>query len=251
MIKGSGRSESLAIIDYSDAQDTVAEEVNRSHARLQSAAVRVVQADRALRTGIITFNGTIEGLKQTSRFADVLVLISRPQEAVYALQLLQVAFDEYFTTVAEYNRAQFELFHALGYPARGGRGSARPGEVLPVDTGAATLPAPGGQRPAATDDHVDLSRHGHPSRGWRDACDRAREPWTAPARSRLRRIDRKRPAWPSMLIAAATAAARPLPGPCAAQAPAARDRESRPPRPAPSAAGRRCRRRSPPTSSGS
>ena len=59
----------------------------------------------------------MEGLKQTSRFGDVLVLISRPQEAVYALQLLKVAFDEYFTTVAEYNRAQFELFHALGYPA--------------------------------------------------------------------------------------------------------------------------------------
>ena len=29
-----------------------------------------------------------------------------------------MAFNEYFTTVAEYNRAQFELFHALGYPAR-------------------------------------------------------------------------------------------------------------------------------------
>ena len=95
-------------------------------ARLQSAAVRVVQADRALRTGIITFNGTIEGLKQTSRFGDVLVLISRPQEAVYALQLLNVAFDEYFTTVAEYNRAQFELFHALGYPAARSRRSGRP-----------------------------------------------------------------------------------------------------------------------------
>ncbi len=110
--------ESQAIIDLFEAQDMVAEEVNQAQARLQSAAVRVVQADRALRTGIITFNGTFEGLKQTSRFGDVLVLISRPQEAVYALQLLKMAFDEYFTTVAEYNRAQFELFHALGYPAR-------------------------------------------------------------------------------------------------------------------------------------
>ena len=42
----------------------------------------------SLRTGIITFNGAVEGLEHTTRFGDVLVLITRPQEAVYALQLL-------------------------------------------------------------------------------------------------------------------------------------------------------------------
>ena len=42
-------------------QDMVAEEVNQAHARVQSAAARVVQADRALRTGIITFNGNCRG----------------------------------------------------------------------------------------------------------------------------------------------------------------------------------------------
>ncbi len=125
-IKAQRGTESLAIIELFDTQDMVAEEVNQAQARVQSAAARVVQADRALRTGIITLNGTIEGLRQTSRFGDVLVLITRPQEAVYALQLLMRAFDEYFTTVAEYNRAQFELFHALGYPAAGGRAAAAP-----------------------------------------------------------------------------------------------------------------------------
>ena len=45
-----------------------------------------------------------------------------------------MAFDEYFTTVADYNRAQFELFHALGYPAREVALLRPPGEVLPVDT---------------------------------------------------------------------------------------------------------------------
>ena len=73
----------------------------------------VGQADRALRTGIITFNGNFEGLRQTTRFGDVLVLVNRPQEVVFALQLLKVAFDEYFTTVAEYNRAEFQMFHSL------------------------------------------------------------------------------------------------------------------------------------------
>ena len=59
-----------------------------------------------------------------------------------------MAFDEYFTTVAEYNRAQFELFHALGYPARevAALPAARRGPA--GGHGAAGLPAPGGQRAA-------------------------------------------------------------------------------------------------------
>src|SRR5262249_52968141 len=116
-IKDQRGDQSRAILDLLRTQDHVAAEVNQTQARLQAAAGRVFQADRALRTGIITYNGSVEGLGQTSRFGDVLVLISRPMEAIYALELLKRAFDEYFTTVADYNRAQFELFHALGYPA--------------------------------------------------------------------------------------------------------------------------------------
>ncbi len=143
--------ESLAIIDLFESQDMVAEEVIRAHARLQSAAARVVQADRSLRTGVITYNGTLEGLKQTSRFGDMLVLISRPQEAVYALQLLKVAFDEYFSTVAEYNRAQFELFHALGYPANEVAHFKPPGDAVPVNTERPPyLPPVGNGPPPAT-----------------------------------------------------------------------------------------------------
>ena len=120
-IKRQRGEQSQATVDLLRTQDMVAADVNRALARVQSAAFRVIQADRALRTGIINLNGNFEGLGETSRFGDVLVLINRPQEAVYALQLLNVAFDEYFTTVAEYNRAQFELFHALGYPAQESR----------------------------------------------------------------------------------------------------------------------------------
>ncbi|WP_165223838.1 TolC family protein [Aquisphaera insulae] len=134
MIKAQRGMESQAIIDLFDAQDGVAEEVTQARARLQSAAARVYQADRALRSGLITYQGTAEGLRQTSRFGDVLTLISRPQEAVYALELLQRAFAEYYTTVAEYNRAQFAMFHALGYPARE-LAELRPlGPAIPVDT---------------------------------------------------------------------------------------------------------------------
>jgi outer membrane protein TolC len=150
-IKAQRGNESLAIIDFFDAQDMVAEEVNEAQARLQAAAVRVVQADRALRTGIITLNGSIEGMEQTSRFGDVLVPIARPQEAVYALQLLKKAFDEYFTTVSDYNRAQFELFHALGYPASEVALKQPPGEPVRVDTARPSyLPPVGNGPPPAT-----------------------------------------------------------------------------------------------------
>ena len=148
-IKEQRGEQSRAIIDLFKTQDMVAADVTRAQARLQSATARVGQADRALRTAIITFNGNFEGLQQTTRFGDVLVLVYRPQEVVFALQLLKMAFDEYFTTVAEYNRAQFELFHALGYPAREIAYVRPPGDSRAGGHDAARLPAPGGQRTAA------------------------------------------------------------------------------------------------------
>jgi outer membrane protein TolC len=150
-IKEQRGNESRAIIEYLKAQDMVAADVTRALARVQSAAARVLQADRALRTAIITFNGNYEGLQQTTRLGNVLILVNRPQEAVFALQLLKVAFDEYFTTVAEYNRAQFELFHALGYPAREIAELRPPGAVMPVDTARPPyLPPVGNGPPPAT-----------------------------------------------------------------------------------------------------
>jgi outer membrane protein TolC len=150
-IKDQRGSESRAIIELRKTQDMVAADVNRALARVQSAAARVLQADRALRTGIINFNGNMEGLEQTRRLANVLVLTFRPQEAVRSLQLLNVAFDEYFTTVAEYNRAQFELFRALGYPAQEMSCLRPPGEVQSVDTARPPyLPPVGNGPPPAT-----------------------------------------------------------------------------------------------------
>jgi outer membrane protein TolC len=150
-IKGQRGQQSRAIIDLRNAQDAAVAEVTEAHAWLQSAAVRVVQAEQALRTSLIALNGNVEGLEQTSRFADELVLITRPQEAVYALQLLQRAFDQYFATVSEYNRAQFQLFHALGYPASEVALGRPPGEILSVETNRPVyLPPVGNGPPPAT-----------------------------------------------------------------------------------------------------
>jgi hypothetical protein len=150
-IKAQRGRESQAVIDLRNAQDEVAADVTRAQARVQAAAARVLQADRSLRTAIITFNGNLEGLGQTRRLGNVLVLTFRPQEAVYSLEQMNVSFNEYFSTVSDYNRAQFELFHALGYPAREVAALRTPGEVLPVDTARPPyLPPVGTGPPPAT-----------------------------------------------------------------------------------------------------
>jgi hypothetical protein len=143
--------ESKAIVEFFKNQDMVAADVTRALARVQSAAARVLQADRAMRTAIITFNGNYEGLHQTTRLGNVLVLVNRPQEAVFALQLLMVAFNEYFATVADYNRSQFELFHAMGYPAAELAQLRPPGQIVPVNTNRpGFLPPVGTGPPPAT-----------------------------------------------------------------------------------------------------
>ncbi|HTU20380.1 MAG TPA: TolC family protein [Gemmataceae bacterium] len=134
LIKKRRGEQSRATAALFQIQDMVATEITQSQAALQSAATRVAQAERGLRTGLVTFQRNLEGLGQTKRFENVLEQIYTPQEAVYALKLLKTAFDEYFTTVAEYNVAQFQLFHALGYPARDIEFFRPPDGLAPVDT---------------------------------------------------------------------------------------------------------------------
>ena len=135
-IKEQRGEQSRAIIDLFKTQDMVA---GRRVTRAQGARPPVRGGPgrpgrMRSAASIIAFNGKYEGLQQTTRFGDVLVLVFRPQEVVYALQRLKAAFDEYFTTVSEYNRAQFEVFHALGYPAREITYLQSLGDVQPIDT---------------------------------------------------------------------------------------------------------------------
>ena len=152
-IKKQRGDQSRAVIDLFRAQDRVAGEVTRAHAELQSAAARVTQAERSLHESVIAFNGNLEGLQHTTRFGDVLMLVTRPQEAVYALQLMKLSIDEYFTTVAEYNRAGFRPVPRAGLPGAGGRGPAHAWRGRPRRHGAARLSAPasamGRRRPRA------------------------------------------------------------------------------------------------------
>jgi hypothetical protein len=151
LVKRRRGEQSRATLALFQIQDAVAAEITRSQANLQSAAARVVQAERSLQTGLVTFQKNLEGLGQTRRFENILELVYRPQEVVYALKLLKLAFDEYFATVADYNTAQFQLFHALGYPAGEIEYLRPPDGLAPVDTSRpAYLPAVGTGPPPVT-----------------------------------------------------------------------------------------------------
>ena len=191
-IKEQRGEQSVQIIELFKAQDAVAGDVVRAQARLQSAAVRVLQAERSMSKALITFEGNYEGLAQTKRFGNMLIQIYRPQEVTIALEHLMTAYNQYFATVADYNRAQFEMFHALGYPAREVAAMNPPGMPLQSIPAAPATCHPSAQvhrRP-----HVSSARHmasfaadrsGRPCRrAWfRHLVRRCRQGATEPLRS--------------------------------------------------------------------
>jgi hypothetical protein len=87
-------------------------------AEARSAAQRLSAAEPALREAIDLVQKSTEGLGQTRRIGDALTLVVRPQEAVAAVQAFAQANTDFFAAVADYNRAQFRLYRALGHPAQ-------------------------------------------------------------------------------------------------------------------------------------
>ena len=126
--------EQKASIDFANVQDQVAQEVVQAHAQLEATATQVDDAMTAVKEALITHNGTLRGIGETRGAGDLLQLVNRPQEAVAALQQLNRSYEIYFAAINGYNRAQFQLYRALGFPARIVVCDHPVGEVQPVDT---------------------------------------------------------------------------------------------------------------------
>jgi hypothetical protein len=124
----------LASVELFKIQDDVAAQVAQAKADVESATMRVKQAEFGLQQGLLTYAANLQGMGQTQRFGDVLSLINRPQEVVAALQQLQQAYVNYYTTVADFNRAQFRLFYAMGLPAEELSCNRPTGPIEPVST---------------------------------------------------------------------------------------------------------------------
>jgi len=106
-----------AMLHLFRVQDIVAAEVAQAHAQARRSFNRVIDAEDEVRNSLITAEKNLEGLSQTRRVGEMLVLIFRPQEAVAAVQALDQAYRNYYGAVADSNRAQFRLYRALGRPA--------------------------------------------------------------------------------------------------------------------------------------
>ena len=90
-----------ATIDLFRTQDRIATEVATAFAHVRTAAQRLNAAEPALR----------EALERAQKN-------TRPQETTSAIQALAQANTEFFAAVADYNRAQFRLYCALGHPTQ-------------------------------------------------------------------------------------------------------------------------------------
>ena len=89
------------------------------------AHARVSDAEAGLRDAADSANKNVQGLGQTkSAGGNLLVLVIRPQEAVAAVQALAQAYTDYYAAVADFDRAQFRLYRALGDPGQALAGAA-------------------------------------------------------------------------------------------------------------------------------
>ena len=115
---------------------------------MEGARLEIPQAETAVREATITFAGTLQGLTQVRGAGNLLQTVSRPQEGVAALQQLNQAYERYFIAINSYNRAEFQLYHAIGYPSRiladpGQMGQVPSMGTVPAAQDAARLSDPG------------------------------------------------------------------------------------------------------------
>lgn len=108
----------LALVELLRTQDRVAAEVAQALARAKRSANRVKEAEEGVRNAVETADKNLQGLGQTKRAGEQVVLVFRPQEAVAAVSALDQAYRDYYLAVADSNRAHFALYRALGHPAQ-------------------------------------------------------------------------------------------------------------------------------------
>ena len=134
LVRERAAQQQRAMLELFNTEDRIAEEVVQAHAQLEAAAEQVGKAEAGVREANITFVGNLKGISETRGAGELLELVNRPQEAVAALQQLNRAYDNYFAAVNGYNRAQFQLYRAMGYPARILVCDRPVGELQNVDT---------------------------------------------------------------------------------------------------------------------
>lgn len=135
---GVTRYQEIAVLDQVRAE--VAEAYAKTHARF----AQIATSERAVRSGTLGFREDLTRIENT---------VAPAIETVDSLRLLARARYAYLDAIVDYNRAQFELYVALGQPPANAlahpvptTGVAPPGEPLTIPS---DLPAEAAPRPAA------------------------------------------------------------------------------------------------------
>jgi outer membrane protein TolC len=177
----------VALVELFRLQDRVAAEVAQTYARSQEAARRLDIAAQGVRLAVESADKNLAALGQLRRVGDVNQLVVRPLEALAAVQALAQAYTDYYTAVGDYNRAQFQLYRALGHPAQCLVQTTEPPALLPATTVPAPIaPAPTLPPPAPTIPEVPSAPVILPSVGAAPAPAPAADPepvWQAAPRS--------------------------------------------------------------------
>jgi outer membrane protein TolC len=108
----------IAMLELFRTQDRIAAEVVQAHAQAQEAALRVREAEAGLKYAAESVQKNFEGLGQTRRAGEIVLLVVRPQEVLAAIQAFAQANVDFYAAIADYDRAQFRLYRALGHPAQ-------------------------------------------------------------------------------------------------------------------------------------
>jgi hypothetical protein len=101
-------------------QDRVAADVVQAYSLAQTAEGRIRETEAELRDAQTLVREDLKALGQTQRAVEggPIQLVARPQEVVAAVQMLQQAYADFYASINDYNRAQFQLYRALGNPAQ-------------------------------------------------------------------------------------------------------------------------------------
>ncbi|HUY35678.1 MAG TPA: TolC family protein [Pirellulales bacterium] len=113
-LMGAGPILVFSTLELFRTQDHVAAEVVQAHAQVEASAGRLQAAEREVKGAVESALENLKGFSQTRKVGELPVLITRPQEVVAAIQALALAYNDYYGAVADFNRAQFRLYRAIG-----------------------------------------------------------------------------------------------------------------------------------------
>jgi outer membrane protein TolC len=113
-----GAEAQVAELELFRTQDRVAAEVTQAYAQVRSAAARLRDGEVGLRDAVESATKNLSGMAETKSAGAAFLLVIRPQEVVASVQALAQAYTDYYGAVADYDRAQFRLYRALGQPAQ-------------------------------------------------------------------------------------------------------------------------------------